>query len=332
MPVGPILSKAGLTVEAVEDPAARLEAQAQIRVLELAADALGDELFGFNLARSFDLREIGLVYYVMASSERLADALHNAERFSSIVDEGVRLRCRFGEGAAITLEYVDVERRLGRHHVEFWLVTLVRICREVTDARLAPVRLKVRHVRSEPPADFRSFFGAQVEFGADVDEIVLSAPVASLPIARRDPHLNRVLRRYAEEALAARPKRRASVRSAVERILPELLPHGLASVSEVARRLGMSGRTLSRKLHDEGVAFAEILDELRTALARRYLADRELPVTEIAWLLGYREVSSLTHACRRWTGMTPRQFRSSARHGGKAAATRPRLGRLARGG
>ena len=71
----------------------------------------------------------------------------------------------------------------------------------------------------------------------------------------------------------------------------------------------MSRRTLARKLRDEDVAFAEILEETRAALAKRYLAERNLPVTEIAWLLGYSEVSSFSHAFKRWTGMTPREFR-----------------------
>ena len=72
----------------------------------------------------------------------------------------------------------------------------------------------------------------------------------------------------------------------------------------------MSSRTLSRKLAEEGTSFAEILDQLRAALAERYLHDESLPVSEIAWLLGYREVSSLTHAFKRWTGTTPQRFRS----------------------
>jgi AraC-like DNA-binding protein len=307
--VARILTRAGLIAETVDDPAARLEARAQIKLLELAAEELDDELFGFHLARHFDLREIGLVYYVIASSQHLADALRNAERYSLIVNEGVRLHCSLGEGAAITLDYVGVERRLDRHHIEFWLVTLVRICREVTSSRLAPRRLKVRHLRPDPPADFKSFFGTEVEFGSDIDEIVLSAPVASLPTARHDAHLNRLLRQYAEEALTLRPTRPASTVSEVEKLLPELLPHGRADLSEAAHRLGISSRTLSRKLHEEGATFSEILDELRKALAKRYLGERELQVSEIAWLLGYCEVSSFTHAFKRWTGITPRQFR-----------------------
>jgi len=188
-------------------------------------------------------------------------------------------------------------------------VTVVRICRQMTDTRLAARHLRIRHRRDETPAEFRSFFGCDVEFGAASDEIIFPASVASLPIVGRDNYLNDLLLRYAEVALADRPQERASLRSAVERVLPQLLPHAKASASNVAQQLAISTRSLSRRLRDEGVAFAQILEETRAALARRYLAERDLPVSEIAWLLGYGEVSSFTHAFKRWTGRTPRQFR-----------------------
>jgi AraC-like DNA-binding protein len=173
----------------------------------------------------------------------------------------------------------------------------------------------MRHLRIGAPSEFKSFFGRDVEFAADTDEIVLSDSMISLPVVRQDTHLNTLLRQYAEEALARRRGQRASVRSEVERILAQLLPHGTSGLSEVAGRLGMSSRTLQRRLRDEGVAYAKILDQLRNALARRYLSDLALQVSEIAWLLGYREVSSFTHAFRKWSKMTPRQFRSLAGSG-----------------
>jgi AraC-like DNA-binding protein len=306
-----ILSKVGLTPEEARDPVIRLEVRTQIKLLELAAEEVQDEWLGFHLARNFDLRDIGLVYFVMASSEQLADALRNAERYSQINNEGVRLRFRMQDGSAvIALDYVDVDRHADRHQIEFWLVTLVRICRQVTNGRLSPSRLKTRHFRNGMPVEFRTFFGVDIEFGANADEIWFPRPIALLSVAGRDEYLNELLRRYAEEALARKPRERLTVRSKAEDILSKLLPHGRATASEVARRLGMSSRTLSRRLGEEGASFAEILDQLRAALAKRYLHDETLPVSEIAWLLGYREVSSLTHAFHRWTGMTPRQFRS----------------------
>lgn len=309
---GAVLSRAGLTLEEADDPTARLEVRTQIKILELIAEELQDELLGFRLALTFDLREIGLVYYVMASSELLADALRNAERYSGIVNEGVRLYLGLDRTTAILLDYVNVDRRLDRHQMEFLLVALVRICRQLTDSRLAVRQLKVRHSRANIPEEFKSFFAGDIQFGADVDEIAFPTPVASLKIVGRDTYLNSLLRRYAEEALVDKTAKRPGIRGDVQETISQLLPHGRAEASEVARQLGMSSRTLSRKLRDEGEAFAGILNELRTALAKRYLRDHEFTVTEITWLLGYREVSSFTHAFKRWTGMTPRQFRSSS--------------------
>ena len=309
-PVG-ILSKAGVTRMEAEDPTIRLEARTQIKLLELAAEEAKDEWLGFHLARSFDLRKIGLVYYVMASSDQLADALRNAERYSRINNEGIRLRFSMQGGTvAIALDYVNVDRHADRHHIEFWLVTLVRICRQVTNSRLAPSGLKIKHFRNGTPAEFRAFFGVDIEFGASADEISFPRTAALLSVVGQDEYLNELLRRYAEEALARKPREHLTIRSMAEDILPKLLPHGRARAPDVARRLGMSSRTLSRKLAEESTSFAELLDQLRAALAKRYLYDETLPVSEIAWLLGYREVSSLTHAFKRWTGMTPRRFRS----------------------
>src|SRR6516165_5162546 len=124
---GPILAQAAATPEQAYNDSIRLEVSKQIRFLNLAAQELGDELLGFHLGRNFDLREIGLVYYVFASSERLADAIRNAERYSGIMNDGVRLHFRQDDRAsAIALDYVNVDRHSDRHQVEFWLVTVMQ--------------------------------------------------------------------------------------------------------------------------------------------------------------------------------------------------------------
>jgi AraC-like DNA-binding protein len=309
--LAPVMSGAGLTTEDVEDRKRRLEASAQVIVLELAAKQLQDDCFGFHLARDFELGEIGLVYYVMASSERLADALRNAERYCAVNNEGVRLRVSLEPTLAIGLEYLNVDRLSDRHHIEFWLVTLVRICRTLTSNRLAPRQIKLRHFRPETPADVRTHLGCEIDFAADSDEILFPATISALPVVGADLHLNKLLLQYADEALSNRGSRRASIRSDVENQITQLFPHGKANASEIAGRLGMSRRTLARALSAEGTTFSTVLETMRQELAKRYLREKELPVSEIAWLLGYRDVSSFTHAFVRWTGTTPRDFRKA---------------------
>ena len=89
-----------------------------------------------------------------------------------------------------------------------------------------------------------------------------------------------------------------------------LLPQGRAQAGEIARRLGVGQRTFARRLSAEGVTFSEVLESTRSHLARRYLADASLSISQIAWMSGYQEVSAFTHAFKRWTGRVPRDVRS----------------------
>jgi AraC-like DNA-binding protein len=311
--LAPLLSRAGLTVEQIDNPNTRLEVQRQIALLDLAAEALQDDLLGFHLAQDYDLREIGWLYYVLASSEILADALRRAERYSGIANEGISLQARTGRETAIALNYVGIDRRSDRHQIEFWLMSLVRLCRQLTNRRVVPSRVRVMHHRTKTPAEFRSFLGCEVEFGSAMDEVSFPAAVKLMPIVSADPYLNQLLLKYCEEALAHRPASGATLRSNVENAITPLLPHGKANAGEVARQLGMSHRTLARRLAAEQLTFSEIQTELKTDLARRYLRDGDLPISQIAWLLGYREVSAFTHAFKRWTGTAPRQSRAQGR-------------------
>jgi AraC-like DNA-binding protein len=130
-----------------------------------------------------------------------------------------------------------------------------------------------------------------------------------MPVLGADPFLNRLLVKYCEEARSHRGVS-STFRVSVENAIAPLLPHGKARAREIARRFGMSPRTLGRRLAAEGLTFATVLDRLRADLARRYLQQENLPITKIAWLLGYGEASAFTHAYKRWTGRTPREARA----------------------
>jgi len=305
----PLLKKAGITRRQVEDPGARLNVRDQIIFLNLVADALKDDLLGFHLAESCELREIGLLYYVAASSETLNQALQQAARCSSIVNEGVCLKYRNGH-VGFTFHYVGVSRHLDRHQMEFFATSMVRICRQLTRQHVTPMRAELTHPRDTISPELAEFFGDNVRFGAAVDEVVFAPPVGHLPVVSADPYLNRLLLSYCEEALARRPANLGAFRSVVENAVVPLLPHGKAQAAEIARELGVSQRTLARRLTLEGVTFSEVLESLKSDLAERYLADESLSISQIAWLLGYQEVSAFTHAFKRWTGKTPREARS----------------------
>jgi len=284
--VAPLLKRAGLTPEAIAEPEERLSVRSQIALLDEAAIALKDDCIGFTLARDFDPREIGLLYYVMASSQTLGDGLKRIARYSKITNEALVFGYQEGNRLVLSLGYSGVSRHSDRHQIEFCMFGVLRVCRMLTGQNLVPQHFSISHYRSEGTSEMARFVGTKVEFGADRDEFTLNVDARELPLIHADSYLNDLLLKYCEAALAGRR-------------------------DDIARSLGMSKRTLARRLSDEGLNFTEILQQLRRDLAVRYLDDRKLHVSKIAWLLGFHEVSAFTHAFKRWTGKTPREIRTA---------------------
>ena len=307
--VAPILARAGISPRQIDDTAAPISVRSQIDFLNAIADAVDDDLLGFHLARSCDFRSMGLYFYVLASSETLIDALNRLARYTAIANEGISQSCVDGDRVGVSYKYVGVSRHSDRHQIEFWMTALVRIARQLTDRQLVPEAVRFIHRRSKTP-ELVEYFGDGIDFGAESDEVLFAGGVRDLPLVTADPYLNKLLISYCEEAIADRDGRRGAFRPTVENVVAPLLPHGKAQAGEVARRIGVSQRTLARRLSEEGTTFSDLLDDLRSNLAERYLADDHLAISQIAWLLGYREVASFSHAFKRWTGKTPRQMRA----------------------
>ncbi len=308
--LAPLLWKARLSVQQIDDRGARLKVQSQIAFLDLAADALHDPLLGFHLAKNFDLREVGLLHYVSASSETVGEALRRMARYSRMANEGVSLgSADRDDDMAIVVSYVGVARHSDRHQIEFWVTAVMRTIRELTGRHVVPNAVKLVHHRHEGVSEINEFLGTTAVFGAAVDEIALPRAVKDMPVVSADAYLNELLIAYCEEALARRAPDRGVMPSDIENAIASLLPHGAARVDDVARKLAMSRRTLARRLAAEGLTFGKVLNRLRFDLAQRHIRDSALSISEIAWLLGYREVSAFTHAFKRWTGKTPREAR-----------------------
>jgi hypothetical protein len=132
VPVAALLRRTGLTPEVIADPEERLSVRSQVALLDEAAIALKDDRLGFTLARDFDPRELGLLYYVMASSQTLGDALKRVARYSQITNEALVVGYREGNRLIINLSYSGVPRHSERHQIEFCMFAVLRICRMLT--------------------------------------------------------------------------------------------------------------------------------------------------------------------------------------------------------
>jgi hypothetical protein len=198
----PLLARAELTERQVLDRGARIEVRHQIEFLNLVAGALADPLLGFHLASAPDLRELGLLYYVIASSDTFGGAWRAGARYTSIVNEAVSLGYREGEEIDLTFGYVGIARHVDRHQIEFCMTALIRVCRELTGRVLTPRRVGFIHHRHDDASELAAFFGCKVDFGAPADRASFEAAARDVPMVGADPYLNELLVARGEEALA----------------------------------------------------------------------------------------------------------------------------------
>jgi AraC-like DNA-binding protein len=244
---------------------------------------------------------------VAASSDSLGEALERLERYVRVGNEALVLEIDKGKVCRVRFSYAGIARYLDRHQMECLAFTFLRLCRQFAGKKIAPLSVSFLHHRSGDLRRVRQMLGCDAQFGADADEMTFERELLNLLVVGADPFLNEIMVKLCEDAIALRTGKVSAFRTAVENAIAPLLPHGQAVARTVARRLGLSERTFARRLRAEGLSFGEILDQLRCDLAVRYL-EEDLQASQIAWLLGFQQLSSFSHACKRWTGKSPSEF------------------------
>jgi AraC-like DNA-binding protein len=317
-PAGPLRS-AGL---AGIDPNARslsLPAGAEFKLIECAAEAALDSAFGLHLAESVDLRGPGLYFYLIGAASSVREAISLSVRHVHLANQSMDPILSFEPNGGATIEnrYGGFERRNLKHSIEFTFAFMTRLLRTVAGSRFKLDTLCFEHERTTGHDEFQRYFNCPVTFGANSDRVTFSNETLELPLVSGDPALLAVLEPLANAETAAGED--SSLRADVEIELRRLLPNGNSKIEAVAGSLGVSIRSLSRRLASENTTFSELLDDLRRTLAIKYLAEKELSVSQIAFMVGYDNYGSFSNAFRRWTGTTPSEARASGRAAGELA-------------
>ena len=160
--------------------------------------------------------------------------------------------------------------------------------------------------------DYRAIFSCPVRFGSADARISFDEELLQLPTVAADPGLTSYLDDLATIKLDELGAEDASLVQRIRQQLWTALPSGRADLWRVASDLGMSARSLQRRLGEDGTSFSRVLDDLRRELSNELLEDRKLAVAEVAFLLGYSEPSAFQRAFRRWRGVTPRRYRTDS--------------------
>ena len=308
-PASAILREAGLTHNALEDVDARFPRAAMRRLWESALAETDDDCLGIHVAEAAPVDAFEVHAYAVLASPTLREGYRRVCRYQRLVHEVNHLDFDETAEEAVLRHALPGGRPAARHPAEFLATTWVRFGRMVAGDDWSPICVDFAHV---PPADVTEHarvFRAPVQFAAARTAIHVAHDALDAPNPRADEALSRLFGRYADSLLARVP-RHATLSDRVRALLLEHLRAEAPTAARVARRLSLSIRSLHRGLQEEGTTFRGLSDQVRLEQATALLPDPRRSIADVAFLLGYTELSSFYRAFRRWTGRTPAEFRS----------------------
>jgi AraC-like DNA-binding protein len=262
----------------------------------------------------------GLTDYLAGSSDAVAGGFESLALHLRLVARGISLELSRIDGER-WVRVLAGDAAAPWSGSEMTVAVFVARFRQGTGGRFQPSRVLVRAGAPGRSAVHEALLGVPVETGAPAAALVMDEAAWRLPLRGADPCLRGVL----QQALVASGLEAPGVsdlEQAIRARLRDALPAATATPVRVARLLGMSERTLQRRLGESGSSFTALLEDFRRAEAMRLLADTDVALAEVAARLGYAEQTSFTRAFRRWSDTTPAAWR---------AARRPvhRVGRIA---
>lgn len=280
--------------------------------LDAAARALKDDHFGLTLSRAVPKGTYALVEFISRSAATLRESMEALARFGRLINTGIDWTFTPRDGYGVVEHRVPAELEgLGPILNEYSLAFVHRACAEAVGGWKMK-RLFFAHPRPADVAPVTAYFGIEPTFGTGISGFEVTDEMMARPMSSSDPALKRYLEEQGQAVLSQRP----TATDLIGQIRSELvkrLGKSDAKVETISEALGLSPRTLQRRLEGEGTSFQGVLDGVREQLAMSYLVNDSLTVSEIAYLLGYSELRAFDRAFRRWTAKTPVAWRSARR-------------------
>jgi AraC-like DNA-binding protein len=307
-----LAQKSGINREDVADLDARIPISKLKTVWDIAKDYTGLPEIGLHVGADIDPSRFSVVAQASFQCETMRDVLQVYARFFSIVNESARLNL-IEEGEWATLEFTSLSPEwYSISEMERMVITALARCDYLTGRKLRTKCFNFQHAEPSYVDAYKNVCKGELKFSQEQTGIVFKKTALDLPVKHGNPYLLSVLTSYAEKLLN-KVSSSSDIKSKVKSFIRNhLADDAELDVERAAKALHMSRHTLYRKLKKEDVSFQSLVEDVRQKEAERYLRENEVSVSEVAFLLGFSELSAFSRAFKRWTGESPAKYRAKA--------------------
>jgi AraC-like DNA-binding protein len=303
----PLFAQHGISVEDTRQPEARVSVAHTSELLTEAEHLLDDPSLGINMARHSEYSAFGGLGLALSAGGSLLSVLQRMVRFHRLISNAVRTELISEEDRVIVRFYADAGHTPHHQGMLYVMASLVRLVRIRIDPALNPAEVWVAYGAPDYLQCIGRYFRVTPQQG-DLYQIVFSRNDAEAELHSSEPQLAAMMEASLNERLAE--QERGSLLIQLSLWLEGRLPEGEPSLGDAAERFHMSVRSLQRRLSDEGMTWKQLLENTRRTLVGRHLHQPGMTVTQLAFLLGFSDVSAFSRAFKKWYGVAPSQFRS----------------------
>jgi AraC-like DNA-binding protein len=297
--------------ESVRSPDSYIPLETYLLIQDEAAEYANDPYLGLHMGEFAEAGSWSILGYMMMNCKTLGEAFEKSARYHRIIGNLIEGNAHLKlNKIKVSLATPPHTPKMSRHCYESTISSTVRMMRTLTGKQINP--LEVTFIYPEPASrsEYERVFRCPVLFGQKDNSFTIDLNVIFTPIKYANPDMLQYFENYAQEFLADMERRNEYARTVTKIILSKLDDEGL-SIEKVAREMSVSVRTLQNRLKEEGVVFSELLTDTRQKLAKKYLQE-DYSVEQITYLLGFSEPSVFRKAFKKWSGVTPRQFREGS--------------------
>jgi AraC-like DNA-binding protein len=307
-----VLERTGLPAQLFDDPENRVSFATLGKLLEVCVEVTGCAHFGLLIGQRFRMEALGVLGQLLRNAPTVRDALRMATLHLQIHDRGaVSLSMDVGHGqTALGYALFAGETPAAAQILDGAIAMQYLLLRDLCGRSWTPRMIQLSHSPPAKPAPLQQFFGARIEFDAPLSAVVFESRWLDHPIDGADPEAFAAITRALE---AAPSPLMSSFAAQVRRSLHAMIFAGAASTANIARLFDLHERTLRRRLREEGATVRGMVSEVRRELAHHLLRDTGLPVTEVAAILRYSDVTVFSRAFRGWSSASPHEWRARQR-------------------
>ncbi len=302
-----IAAKAGFSVSDFDDPNGRFKLDRTSEFWRLAVQETGDDAIGIRVSKHVRPTTFHALGLSVAASRNWHEALRRMERYSEVVSDSEKIIITIHDDH---WEYVlspgAQTYRASVESLDAIMSHMIRTSRSRVDGFKSPLRVELARPKPRDHQTFSEFYGCPIRYDVDINRIILPLDLMHAPLKTSNislaNHGDNIVQNYLDQ-VGTDP-----LDQKIHQAIVNTLSSGNANIQMIAREVGMSVRSLQRHFSDVGGTFSERVSKIRTNLARDYLSQNTLPITEIAFLLGYGNTASFSRAFKSWTGQTPTQY------------------------